>query len=303
MARGVPVVITGLIQGAPQWKWDLPFLEQHCGSALVPRKQLVPSSAGENWAALGPVTGGRMPLREHLRGLVGPGPLAHEASAPMVFDHALAELSPELLDAFVVPRYFAKDYFRTIPMTEREKLEPSPLRFPSLFVQPAGSHCGLHVDQAGTHFYQLLISGCKRWRVFPSSEAPLLYPRRHGLFYESDTFALDLTSFPLVATATAWETLLMPGEAIFVPQNSPHQVENTEISVAISANYIDSSGLPAALQELRLLAQGGTRPDYGRTIEALLKWSPTPGAADTDPGDLSWKDFNRASWLPEELIS
>lgn len=298
VAPGIPVVITGLAPGAPQWDWDLSFWKEKCGSCMVPLKRLEPGAAGRDWAALGTAgpEGARIPLREHLQAVTSAGD--SDATAPMLFDHALEVLCPDLLRDFVVPRYFAADYLRSIPSSERDDLEPAPGRFPSLFVQPSGSRCGLHVDQAGTYFYQMLIAGKKRWRVFPKEETPKLYPRRHGLIFEADTFSPDLGKFPLLGTARGREAVLEPGEAIFVPQNSAHQVQNEEASVAISANYVDGLGLEASLAELELLSQGGAEPGYVATAAALRRWAPGAGSkAPTDPGDLSWADFDRAAWM------
>jgi len=217
----------------------------------------------------------------------------------MLFDHALEDLCPDLLKDFVVPRYFAVDYLRTVPASERGGLQPLPARFPSLFVQPPGSRCGLHVDQAGTHFYQMLLAGRKRWRVFPPEEAARLYPRRQGLMFEADIFSPDLDKFPLLGTASGREAVLGPGEAIFVPQNSPHQVQNEEATVAVSANYVDGLGLEVSLAELELLSQGGAQPGYAATAAALRRWAPAAGSgAPGDPGDLRWADFDRAAWMP-----
>jgi len=287
---GVPVVITGL--ELP--RWDLELLEEICGDREVPRLQYDPDGVGQDWAALRTLDR-RVTLREHLRGFRESG---RGAQAPMLFDHALAEVCPELLEGFVVPRYFAVDYLRAIPRFARDNIWPKPSRFPSLFVQPAGTRCGLHVDQAGTHFYQMLLSGRKRWRVFQAKDVPRLYPHGHGLLFEADSFASDDARYPLLRTAHALEAELRPGEVIFVPQGSPHQVLNEEPTIAVSANYVAGAGLDTTLAELELLAQGGTRPEYARAADALRKWAPAPEAPLLkDPGDLPWRDFDSAAWL------
>lgn len=47
--------------------------------------------------------------------------------------------------------------------------------WPSLFVGPAGSGSGLHVDPLGSNFWMLLIAGRKRWAFFDRADRPLLY--------------------------------------------------------------------------------------------------------------------------------
>ena len=41
---------------------------------------------------------------------------------------------------------------------------------PSLFAQRNGSKCGLHVDNGATHFWQHVMAGSKRWRIFAPQE-------------------------------------------------------------------------------------------------------------------------------------
>merc|ERR1712224_822188 len=110
-------------------------------------------------------------------------------------------------------------------------------------------------DQAGTHFYQMLLSGRKRWRVFRPDDIPRLYPQGHGLLFEVDAFSPDLDRFPLISTTVVAEAVLEPGDAIFVPQGFPHQVSNEQASFAVSSNYIAGVGLKSTLAELDFLSQ------------------------------------------------
>ena len=99
-------------------------------------------------------------------------------------------------------------------------------RWPSLFAQPAGARCGLHVDAHGTHFWQAVVRGRKQWRIFPQSETARLYPHppNRAWFGVPDAFAPDFATFPALAGARVLETELGEGELIFVPADSPHQV-------------------------------------------------------------------------------
>ncbi len=48
------------------------------------------------------------------------------------------------------------------------------------------------------------------------------------------------------------EVLLCGGDVIFVPQGSPHSVENlSEVSVAISGNFVDATNVGEVAQSLR----------------------------------------------------
>ena len=152
--------------------------------------------------------------------------------------------------------------------------------WPSLFIQPPTSSCGLHVDSYGTSFFQVLLRGAKRWRVFAPDEAARLYPRppRFKSFQVEDVFAPDYERFPLLRTAHVHEAVLRENEVLFIPAASPHQVFNGKDNakatdgpvIAISTNYIDGSNLDVALRELFFGAGPmGANRDVARTLEHL----------------------------------
>ncbi len=41
------------------------------------------------------------------------------------------------------------------------------------------------------------------------------------------------------------------GETLFVPQGSPHKVDNLEASLAVSGNFVDDSNISLVAQHLR----------------------------------------------------
>jgi hypothetical protein len=82
---------------------------------------------------------------------------------------------------------------------------------PSLFVQPRGSRCGLHVDSGATHFMQVLHAGRKRWTL--------------GL--------ANGTTVSTLETST--------GDLVFIPAEMPHAVASLEDCVASSINWLDAS--------------------------------------------------------------
>jgi hypothetical protein len=68
----------------------------------------------------------------------------------MVFDMTLTQSCPNLMKGFAIPAVLADvcSYYG-----------------PSLFLQPAGTRCGVHVDSGATDFWQLMLQGRKKWRV------------------------------------------------------------------------------------------------------------------------------------------
>ena len=121
--------------------------------------------------------------------------------------------------------------------------------WPSLFVGPAGSASGLHIDSFGSHFFMYLMTGRKHWRLFRSDDRELLHPRRAA--FDVDVMCPDVERFGAeLAQTQPYDALMQPGDILFVPSGSPHQVLNLDDTLAISANYFDASNWEAVLSDL-----------------------------------------------------
>ncbi|KAG8468345.1 hypothetical protein KFE25_013428 [Diacronema lutheri] len=141
--------------------------------------------------------------------------------------------------------------------------------WPSLFVQPAGTRCGAHVDGYGTHFWQLVLTGKKQWRVARAQDAPFFeaVPPRLRTLRVASLFALDYAAHPQLRLLELRETELRAGEILFVPAGCPHQVLNGAAGArgglvsALSANFVDGSNAREAERELWFGAELGRRAD------------------------------------------
>lgn len=197
------------------------------------------------------------------------------ADVDYLFDWSLQCNCPELLAGLRIPRYFANDLLQSCAA-------PGALyrdTWPSLFIGPADSSCGLHVDTFGSHFWCALLDGRKRWAFFPAEQAGALGVdfslSADGTFDTcADAFVDGLHAAPLeqlLRTPASVEVLgsqwarsrclspmvceLRPGDALFVPSGMPHAVRNVGgPALSLSANYIDGTNLAAALTELELAA-------------------------------------------------
>lgn len=91
--------------------------------------------------------------------------------------------------------------------------------------------------------------------------------------------------------AVRWSFELRGGEALFVPSGAPHSVDNLQHSVAISANYIDTSNLHRALGELQV---GGVEDHRQQQVHAglleLLERSPLRRDAREGDWTRQWLD-------------
>ena len=94
-----------------------------------------------------------------------------------------------------------------------------------------------------------------RWVFFPPDDLPFLYPTYFNsmdAIFEVDLskWSACLPQYPLLALTHPQECVLEAGELLFVPFGCPHRVENLEKSLAISANFVDSSNRDAVKKEL-----------------------------------------------------
>lgn len=166
-----------------------------------------------------------------------------------------------------------------------------------MFVGAPNTTTALHVDTAGTNFWMALLRGRKRFVFFDTDDAAALYPDAATSAFRADAgkvVARDAEHFnqwPAAAHAAAGAHVaeIGPGDIIFVPAGSPHQVWNLdEPTVAISANYIDATNLELAKAELRASAA------TSEGAASLLK------DFEADGFDAEMRDFDGATAVPWE---
>lgn len=145
---------------------------------------------------------------------------------------------PELLNDFVLPRYFAEDYISSLP----DELRP---RLLWIFMGPPGSGFRLHVDVGHTAAWNAQLIGRKDWILFEPSSGPLVYEGR------VDAFAPDLSRYPRLAEAQPYVCTLGPGDVIFTPSRWWHQTRILETSLSLTGNYCNQTNLDVVLAYLR----------------------------------------------------
>ncbi|EEH51476.1 uncharacterized protein MICPUCDRAFT_66605 [Micromonas pusilla CCMP1545] len=232
---GVPVVIQGLNVTPPDApRWTLKHFVDVCGDVNVTLNKK--GADTDNWGGL--VTAGRLTLRE----FVASHATDDDRKRWYLHDWSLNRECPDVFgpppyDRFLVPKYFAGDYFQRVPWVSYEHT------WPSLFVGAANTSSALHTDSGATNFWMYLLSGAKRWRFWPRTTSFHLYLKPMSSHYRVDAFNLNLTERPLLADAPMWEVTQRPGDLVFVPSNAPHAVHNDEDTVGISMNYVDASNV------------------------------------------------------------
>jgi ribosomal protein L16 Arg81 hydroxylase len=101
---------------------------------------------------------------------------------------------------------------------------------------PAGTITPLHHDPM--NIMMAHVYGRKRWRFIAPDSTPLLY-NYIGVFSEVDLENIDYDQYPLFKDVKIIETVLEPGEIIFIPVGWWHQVKGLDVTIALSfTNFI-----------------------------------------------------------------
>ena len=247
----VPVILEGMLETMfPDKILDREVLRETCGRSPVTMMRF--DEEAEVWGGLLTVEPEEpVRLADIISAAIGEEP---ETSADLdnvhVFDWSFIGNCAETVDAtgFTIPAHFAADLF--------QKMDPVKaacsrcLFWPSLFVQQSGSRSGLHQDARHTHFWQLLVAGKKEWLVFPPTQSPNLY-HGGGSHFGLDGFDPDLDRFPRAKHIRGWHAQTKPGDLLFIPAHSPHQVANLDAPIALSSNFVDDTNYHLYLNDLR----------------------------------------------------
>jgi hypothetical protein len=96
---------------------------------------------------------------------------------------------------------------------------------------PAGTITPLHHDPL--NLIMAHVTGRKRWRLISPDYTPLLY-NHIGVYSKVDLEAPDYEKYPLFQQVQVIETVLEPGEIIFIPVGWWHQVKALGVSLSLS---------------------------------------------------------------------
>jgi ribosomal protein L16 Arg81 hydroxylase len=105
-----------------------------------------------------------------------------------------------------------------------------------LWFGPAGTVTPLHHDTSNILMAQVV--GRKRYRLVPASQWQYVY-NSTGVFSDVDCEKPDLNRHPKFRDATIIETILEPGEVLFMPVGWWHHVRALEVSMTVSfTNFV-----------------------------------------------------------------
>ncbi|CAK8990003.1 F-box protein At5g06550 [Durusdinium trenchii] len=109
-----------------------------------------------------------------------------------------------------------------------------------------------HIDPNGTHAWNGVVSGCKRWLMFPPGHPPPgVTPSADGAEVTQPVSLMEwFVNFYHIEAAPV-EFTARSGDLVFVPSRWWHCVLNLEACVAVTQNYIARSNLASALRFMR----------------------------------------------------
>jgi len=232
---------------------DIPLLAKGCNDAHDEDCHYVrffnPKLMGKRWASLDVADLDKLgisTLRELLQLQDKP-----EGQHLYLHDAVVRQICPPALERLHVPRYFTYNYDDlawSYNKLGKRRIESSQ-HYPAIFISKKGTGSPIHIDGGMTRFWVQQLSGRKLWRLFPPSE----YWRfganwRKDDYFKIDAMNPDFDKYPLLDGALVYETVLAPGQVIFVPENWSHQVVNLDDAISHGLNYVDWNFMPSYLK-------------------------------------------------------
>eukprot|EP01102_Stenamoeba_stenopodia_P000377 TRINITY_DN1034_c0_g1_i3.p1 TRINITY_DN1034_c0_g1~~TRINITY_DN1034_c0_g1_i3.p1 ORF type:complete len:594 (+),score=141.12 TRINITY_DN1034_c0_g1_i3:129-1910(+) len=168
-----------------------------------------------------------------------------------LFESNFARKAPPMKEEFKVPKYFEDDLLQYVNKRPFERWT---------IIGPPRSGTSFHTDPLSSSAWNALISGRKRWALYPpnwpSAPGSISYHPDDKYDAEVEPSAWLLENYPFLAPEyKPWECVQRPGEVIFVPAGWWHMVLNIDWTVAVTQNFVTEHNLEMVWDELQILAE------------------------------------------------
>ncbi|KAI9355909.1 Clavaminate synthase-like protein [Zopfochytrium polystomum] len=231
-----PVIITDIVPNWPAFRnWSMERLVEKYGDVLFRAESVdVTLKTYKEYAAQCNKNGG-----------------AFEESPLYLFDKKFGQ-NTSLAVEYTTPTYFAEDLFKVLG-DERPD-------YRWIIIGPSRSGSSFHIDPNSTSAWNAVISGAKKWIMFPpDTPPPGVYPSKDG---DEVTSPVSLAEWFMnhyddirLCKVKPLEGVCRAGEVIFVPRGWWHAVMNLEETIAVTQNFVSKENISHVL---RFLA---TKPD------------------------------------------
>jgi hypothetical protein len=224
-----------------------------------------------------------------------------EGKGLYLHDAPLSHYCPPKVDKIKVPKYFPRNYDAIAWDPAELGLGPVELekQWPSVFLSKQGTGSRLHADSRMTRFYTQVLYGAKLWRVTPPSEywrlAPNFEPEDafYPSIFEADIINPNFNKNKDLDGTLVYETIMKPGDVLFLPEGWPHQVHNVKESVMTGANFFDNAVLDFAVRCLEY--EENTSGDL--TLWKAFFMPLDDPQFESNEEDIPWTDFFKAQHL------
>jgi hypothetical protein len=176
-----------------------------------------------------------------------------------VFDKKIFSTHSSTEDDFEVPEYFREDLFSLMDEDDRPD-------YRWLLIGPHGSGSPLHTDPHRSSAWNAVLSGCKRVTFYPPHVVP---PGVDEELIESEYYASDdcldwyRNTLPtLKGDELPYETLVFPGDIVFIPSGWWHAVLNIGLTIAVTQNFCSTRTFPMVAADINEKGGKHLRRDF-----------------------------------------
>ena len=231
IGRSRPVVLSDATAGWAARSWTPEILAARFGD----RKMIV--AYGKQWR--------KMPLQAFVQASKQLQPVFRRSGPSRyslyIRNRHIGVDFPELLGDFVIPRYFIPNWLATGPRSREMPFSGKGL-IEFFLGHPGATGPSIHQDTYHTHAWVSQLYGRKKvWMAAP--DASWFYPDpekpTHSLL--NDFEFPDRGLFPKFDPNVVVQTVLEPGETLFIPAGWWHTAECETTSISLSGNFVNRS--------------------------------------------------------------